>query len=113
VVGLESDYVSLRKPGKNDRDVFQLHLVNILVAAMGCSRGQRHRAGPHGQRPRSMSRARASEHVPGGGEGRRRRKGQFEHKTAFYVRFANGAREIEDPMERERHIAGRWAAPAA
>ena len=41
------------------------------------------------------------------------RKGQFEHKTAFYVRLANGTREIDDPMERERYIAGRWAAPAA
>lgn len=41
------------------------------------------------------------------------RKGQFERKTAFYVRLANGTREIDDPLERERYIAGRWTAPAA
>jgi hypothetical protein len=41
------------------------------------------------------------------------RKGQFERKTAFYVRLANGTREIGDPVERQRYIAARWTAPAA
>ena len=41
------------------------------------------------------------------------RKGQFERKTAFYVRLANRTREIADPVERERYIAGRWTEPAA
>ena len=41
------------------------------------------------------------------------RKGQFERKIAFYVRLANGTRELDDPVERQRHIAGRWTAPAA
>jgi lactoylglutathione lyase len=31
------------------------------------------------------------------------RKGQFERKTAFSVRLANGAREIGDPVERRRY----------
>ena len=33
--GLESDYASLRKPDKNDRDLFQQHLANVLIKAMG------------------------------------------------------------------------------
>src|SRR5215207_7757534 len=33
--GLEPDYVLLRKPDKNDRDLFQQHLANVLVTAMG------------------------------------------------------------------------------
>ena len=33
--GLESDYASLRKPDKNDRDLFQQHLANVLMTAMG------------------------------------------------------------------------------
>jgi hypothetical protein len=41
------------------------------------------------------------------------RKGQFDRKTAFSVRLANGTREIGDPVERQRYIAGRWTAPAA
>jgi hypothetical protein len=40
-------------------------------------------------------------------------RGQFERKTAFYVRLANGTREISDQVERQRYIAGRWTAPAA
>lgn len=35
-------------------------------------------------------------------------KGQFEKKTAFYVRLANGTREIADDAEREKYVAGRW-----
>ena len=35
VHGLESDYASLRKDGKDDRDVFQLHLNQVLVNALG------------------------------------------------------------------------------
>ena len=41
------------------------------------------------------------------------RKGQFERKTAFYIRLSNGTREIVDPVERQKYIAGRWTAPAA
>ena len=40
-------------------------------------------------------------------------KGQFERKTAFYVRLGNGTREIGDPVERQKYIASRWSAPAA
>jgi hypothetical protein len=40
-------------------------------------------------------------------------KGQFEKKTIFYVRVANGTRPITDPEERQRYIASRWAASAA
>jgi hypothetical protein len=42
-----------------------------------------------------------------------RRQGQFERKTAFYVRLGNGTREITDPVERQKYIASRWSAPAA
>jgi hypothetical protein len=35
VAGLKADFDSLRKPARNDRDVFQQHLVNILAASMG------------------------------------------------------------------------------
>jgi type I restriction enzyme R subunit len=35
--GLELDYASLREPSKDDRDLFQLHLINIVTAAMGAA----------------------------------------------------------------------------
>lgn len=37
-------------------------------------------------------------------------KGQFLRKTAFFVRLANGTREIADPVERQKYIVGRWGA---
>ena len=39
------------------------------------------------------------------------RKGQLEKKTAFYVRVANGTREIIAAEERRRYIAARWTSP--
>lgn len=36
------------------------------------------------------------------------RKGQLERKTAFYVRIGNSTREITDPIQRQRYLAGRW-----
>jgi type I restriction enzyme, R subunit len=35
VCGLAADYASLHRAAKNDRDLFQLHLLNIVTAAMG------------------------------------------------------------------------------
>ena len=35
VHGLASDYASLHKPGKDDRDLFQLHLAQVLINALG------------------------------------------------------------------------------
>ena len=35
VHGLDSDYATLHKPGKDDRDQFQQHLANIISASMG------------------------------------------------------------------------------
>lgn len=35
VHGLEGDYATLRKPGKDDRDLFGLHLRQLLINALG------------------------------------------------------------------------------
>ncbi|MGI8948838.1 MAG: hypothetical protein ACR2FV_12875 [Ornithinimicrobium sp.] len=40
-------------------------------------------------------------------------KGQMEKKTAFYVRLANGTREITDPVERQKYVASRWGSVAS
>jgi hypothetical protein len=37
VFGLANDYASLRKPGRDDRDLFQLHLGGIIAASMGAA----------------------------------------------------------------------------
>ena len=32
------------------------------------------------------------------------KKGQLQKKKAFYIRFNNGTREIDDPAERQKYI---------
>ena len=39
VYGLDSDYASLHKNGKDDRDLFQLHLANLVSSSMGDAAG--------------------------------------------------------------------------
>jgi type I restriction enzyme R subunit len=113
-VGLEADYASLRKPGKNDRDLFQLHLVNILVAAMGDAAVANVTIQVHAVDGKDLCRVHMRPSAfPVEAKVVVDHKGQFERKTAFYVRLGNGTREIDDPAERQKYIASRWSAPAA
>lgn len=113
-VGLESDYATLRRPGKNDRDLFQLHLVNVLVAAMGDAAVANVTVQVHAVDGKDLCRVHVRPSAfPVDAKVVVDRKGQFERKTAFYVRLANGTHEIGDPVERQRYIASRWTAPAA
>ncbi len=41
------------------------------------------------------------------------KKGQFEKKTAFYVRLGNGTKEIAAAEERQKYIAWRWGSTGA
>jgi type I restriction enzyme R subunit len=114
VHGLASDYDSLRKPGKDDRDVFQLHLSQILVNALGEAAASNVRVQLHTVDGADICRV----HVPPSSfpvdAGVKIDKGgQIEKKTAFYVRIGNGTREIGDPDERQKYIAGRWSNIAA
>lgn len=113
-VGLEGDYASLRKPGKDDRDLFQLHLVNVLVAAMGHAAVANVTIQVHAVDGKDLCRVHVRPSAfPVEAKVVVDHAGQFERKTAFYVRFGNGTREIADPVERQKYIASRWSAPAA
>lgn len=112
--GLELDYAPLRKPGKNDRDLFQLHLVNVLAASMGDAAVANITVQLHSVDGKDLCRVHVRPSAfPVEAKVVVDHKGQFERRTAFYVRLGNGTREISDPMERQRYIAGRWSAPAA
>jgi type I restriction enzyme R subunit len=109
IFGLDRDYAALAKPGKDNRDLFMLHLTGIMVASMGTAAAtnatlQIHTVDGHDVcrihvRPSAFP-VEATVTID--------KKGQFEKKTAFYVRLANGTREIADPEERQKYIAGRW-----
>jgi type I restriction enzyme, R subunit len=112
VVGLDADFASLRQPAKDDRDVFQLHLAGILVAAMGEAAVGNVGIQVHTVNGKDVCRVhvRPSAFPVDAKITVVDAKGQFQKKTAFFVRLANGTREIADPAERQKYIVGRWGA---
>jgi type I restriction enzyme, R subunit len=111
VHGLASDYASLRKPGKDDRDRFLLHLNQLLINAMGETLASSVSSEIHTVNGDDICRV----HVPPSSFPIDAtvvvdKKGQLEKKTAFYIRVGNGTREIGDPAEREKYVSSRWGA---
>jgi len=109
VHGLASDYVSLRKPGKDDRDRFLLHLNQLLVNALGAAAAATVTTQLHTVDGLDLCRV----HGPASGfpvdaDVKVDKGGQLVKKTAFYVRIGNGTREIADAAERQKYVAGRW-----
>jgi type I restriction enzyme R subunit len=114
VHGLASDYDSLRKPGKDDRDVFQLHLSQILVNALGEAAASNVRVRLHTVDGADICRV----HVPPSSfpvdaTVKIDKGGQLQKQTVFYIRIGNGTREISHPEERQKYIASRWNSSAA
>jgi type I restriction enzyme, R subunit len=105
---LGSDYVTLHKPGHDDRDRFQQHLANIITASMGT-------AAATNVRP-------AIQHVNGADVCRVQvdpsgfpveatvvhdKNGQYIKQTQFFVRVANGTKAI-DGDEKDKYLIQRW-----
>jgi type I restriction enzyme R subunit len=108
VTGLESDYASLRKEGKDDRDRFGLHLANICAASFGAAAA----ANISSQILTVNGHDLARVHVrPAGFAVDAKvtidKKGQLEKKTAFYIRLNNGTVEL-DEAEKQKYVATRW-----
>ncbi|MDQ2708675.1 MAG: ATP-binding protein [Actinomycetota bacterium] len=109
IFGLDNDYSALAKPGKDNRDLFMLHLTGIMVASMGTAAATNATIQIHTVDGHDVCRVHVRPSVfPVDAAVTIEKKGQFEKKTAFYVRLANGTREISDPAERQKYIAGRW-----
>ena len=110
VFGLESDYATLRKSGKDDRDLFGLHLNQALINSVGMAAaanvtqeilpvGGKDLCRVH-VKPSSFPVEAVVVEVDG--------NGQHVKKTLFYGRFGNGTRAITDPAERERYKVQVW-----
>jgi len=111
VCGLDADYTSLAKAGKEPRDLFALHLTNIVVASMGPATAADVSVQIHTVDGHDLCRVHVRPSTfPIDATVTVDKKGQFEKKTAFYVRLANGTHEITDPTQRQKYIAGRWGA---
>ena len=109
VAGLENDFATLRKDGKLDADLFELHLNNLMRNSMG---------------PAAISNV-FTEIVEWAGESICRvhvkpsgfpveatvsllEKGQKVTKTARFLRINNGTHEFKDDDEWEKFKSQRW-----
>jgi type I restriction enzyme R subunit len=112
VHGLVSDYASLHKDGKDDRDRFQLHLNQILINALGEAAAANVSVQLHTINGDDICRVHVTpSSFPVDANVIVEKSGQQTKKTAFYVRIGNGTREIAAAEERQKYIAGRWGQP--
>ena len=110
VFGLDSDYASLRKPGKDDRDLFLLHLGQAVANSVGmaASANVRQEILEVGGKDLCRVHVRPSAFPVDAEVVEVDKKGQHNKKTAFYGRFGNGTREIKEPGERDRYRLQVW-----
>jgi hypothetical protein len=111
IVGLEQDYATLRKEGKDDSDLFLLHLNQLVETSVGLAAAANVTTTIH-QVGRDVCRV----HVEPSGHPVEAEvtavddRGQFSKKRMFFVRLNNATRAIDDETERQRYIAQRWRA---
>jgi type I restriction enzyme, R subunit len=110
VFGLDSDYATLRKPGKDDRDLFGLHLNQALINSVGMAAAAN--VGQEildvGGKDLCRVHVRPSSFPVEANVVEVDKNGQHVKKTVFYGRFGNATRPINDPAERERYKAQVW-----
>ncbi len=109
-VGLEADYLMLRKPGKDDADLFQLALHQAVLNAVGAAAAtnvssQIHTVGGAGV---CRVHVKPSSHPVHATVTTVAPDGTHEKTSRFYVRIGNGTREMTDDAEQQKYIAGRW-----
>ena len=110
VFGLEGDYATLRKEGKDDRDVFLLHLDQAVINAVGLAAAANvsHDIREVGGRDLCRVHVKPSSFPVEAEVVEVDKKDQHIKKTIFYGRFGNGTRAILDPSERERYKVQVW-----
>ena len=109
IVGLDSDYASLAKDGKDDADLFQLHLTQIIQRSMGDAAAANVSTQIHTVDGKDLCRVHVKPSAfPVEAEVTVVKDGQHWKKTAFYVRLNNKTTEITDEIEKQKYIAQRW-----
>lgn len=106
--GLRADYQTLSKPEKDDRDLFLLHLNQLIVASMGAAAVTNITTQIHVVDETDICRV----HVrPSGFPVDAKitvdKGGQLAKKTAFFVRTSNSTRELEGD-EKPKYVVSRW-----
>lgn len=112
VFGLDYDYASLRKAGKDDRDLFGLHLNQAIqnCVGMGATANISHEILEVDGRDLCRVHVKPSNFPVEAKVVNVDNKGQHKKQTLFYGRFGNSTRAIEDPAERDKYQAQVWGA---
>lgn len=108
VCGLAGDYASLAKPGKDDRDLFQLHLINIIKSSMGSVAATY--VTPYLHTVNGADLCRLHVHpsaVPVEATVVVDKKGQLDKQTKFFVRTGNSTSALDD-VDRAAYVRTRW-----
>lgn len=109
-IGLEPDYLLLRKDGKADADLFRLALHQAVTNAVGPAAATNVSSEIHSIDGIDVCRVHVfpSSHPVRATVTSIDGNGQHQRKQRFYVRMGNGTREVTDESEIEKYIAGRW-----
>lgn len=108
--GLAGDYASLRKRGKNDRDMFQLHLITIVKNAMGAATAANLSVQFHAIDGLDVCRVHVNPSAyPVDAMVTAEKDGQTEKRTLFYVRAGNSTHSLT-ATEKARYLLNRWPA---
>lgn len=105
VLGLDADYKTLHKEGRDDADTFQLHLTQLVERAVGLAATANVTTQMHVVDGRALCRV----HVEPSGH-----PVTVEVSTAagpverFFVRINNSTKAFDDETERERYLTQRW-----
>jgi len=114
VLGLESDYLALRKEGKDDADRFQLALHQAVLNAVGAAAAAGVTSEVHTVAGGDVCRVhvRPSGHPVHATVTTVDAKGQQQKRSRFYVRNGPSTIEITDEDEVQRYIRARWGKTA-
>ena len=112
-VGLEPDYASLRRESRTDRDKFQQHLMQIVEHAVGLAAAANVSSEMLAVNGDDICRVHVdpSAHPTRAAITKLDSHGNHSKQEAFFVRLANGTREITDDREVQRYIRQRWGPP--
>jgi type I restriction enzyme R subunit len=110
VFGLGSDYATLRKEGKDDRDLFGLHLGQAVINAVGLAAAANvtHEILEVDGKDLCRVHVKPSNFPVEAEVVEVDKNGQHLKKTVFYGRFGNGTRAVPDPGERELYTVQVW-----
>lgn len=110
IVGLEHDYATFRREGKDDADVFLLHLNQVIENAVGLAAAANVTTTVQRVDGHDLARVHVepSGHPVEAEVAVEDAHGQHSKERLFFIRLNNGTRAVEDPKEHERYIAQRW-----